>query len=270
MTIEDDIALLEKVPTLALLGRDALRILAIGAESRSVHEGQVLFKMGEPAEAGYIVETGSFKLTSSDEDARPVVVRRGTLLGELSLITPMLRPVTATAQELSSVMRISRPLFLKMLDGFPQVADRLRHLLMIRMEQITGELGGIRATLVEHASPRESLDAIARAAASRQASALKEPGAASGSEPVSSQAASAEPAVTEIPLDPAPGDAAPQPSAATSELMADIAQALRKTMGETPDGVAAEAKDRAPVSENAEKDANTGIPGAAESPASKS
>ena len=34
MTIEDDIAFLERIPSLRLLGRDALRILAIGAESR--------------------------------------------------------------------------------------------------------------------------------------------------------------------------------------------------------------------------------------------
>ena len=43
MSIEDDIAFLERVPTLALLGRDALRILAIGAESRYLHDGNVLF-----------------------------------------------------------------------------------------------------------------------------------------------------------------------------------------------------------------------------------
>ena len=37
MTIEDDIAFLERVPALAILGRDALRILAIGTENRYVH-----------------------------------------------------------------------------------------------------------------------------------------------------------------------------------------------------------------------------------------
>ncbi len=44
MTIEDDIAFLERVPTLRLLGREALRVLAIGAENRYVHGGEVLFK----------------------------------------------------------------------------------------------------------------------------------------------------------------------------------------------------------------------------------
>ena len=47
MTIEDDIVFIERVPTLRTLGRDALRILAIGAESRYVHKGEVLFVAGE-------------------------------------------------------------------------------------------------------------------------------------------------------------------------------------------------------------------------------
>jgi hypothetical protein len=39
MTIEDDISFLQRVPALSLLGRDALRILAIGSEARYIHEG---------------------------------------------------------------------------------------------------------------------------------------------------------------------------------------------------------------------------------------
>ena len=62
MSIEDDIAFLERVPTLGLLGRDALRILAISAESRSVQSGNVLFRDGEVADAGYVIQEGSFSL----------------------------------------------------------------------------------------------------------------------------------------------------------------------------------------------------------------
>ena len=62
MSIEDDIAFLERVPTLAILGHEALRILAIGAESRYVHHGEVLFNAGDPADAGYVIQEGSFSL----------------------------------------------------------------------------------------------------------------------------------------------------------------------------------------------------------------
>jgi len=51
MSIEDDIAFFQQVPTLGNLDRDALRILAIGAESLYVHSGAVLFHAGEQADS---------------------------------------------------------------------------------------------------------------------------------------------------------------------------------------------------------------------------
>ena len=62
MSLEDDIAFLEAVPTLAVLGRPALRILAIGAETRNVPSGAVLYYAGDLADAGYAVQEGSFLL----------------------------------------------------------------------------------------------------------------------------------------------------------------------------------------------------------------
>jgi len=97
MSIEDDIAFLERVPTLGLLGRDALRILAIGAESRYLHDGNVLFTQGEPADAGYVVQEGLLSLEPVRGNAEPLMVGPGTLLGELALLTETKRPVTATA-----------------------------------------------------------------------------------------------------------------------------------------------------------------------------
>ena len=147
MTIEDDIALLERVPTFAQLGREALRILAIGSEARSVDMGEVLFRAGESADSGYVIETGSFKLVSAQEGGRPAVAQRGALLGELALLTATRRPAMAIAQEPSSVMRIGRPLFLKMLDGYPDVAQRLQRTMLARTEQVTEELGSVRDAL---------------------------------------------------------------------------------------------------------------------------
>src|SRR5262245_12023998 len=115
MSIEDDIAFLERVPTLRLLGRTALRILAIGAESRYVHDGEALFYAGDSADGGYVVQEGSFDLRSAaPAAAQPIVAGPGTLLGELALLTETSRPATAVAREPSTVIRISRSLFLKM------------------------------------------------------------------------------------------------------------------------------------------------------------
>ena len=68
MSIEDDIAFFERVPTLSLLGRGALRILAIGVESRYVHSGEVLFRAGEEADCGFVIQEGSFRLATGAAD----------------------------------------------------------------------------------------------------------------------------------------------------------------------------------------------------------
>ncbi|HVY59270.1 MAG TPA: Crp/Fnr family transcriptional regulator [Xanthobacteraceae bacterium] len=149
MTVEDDISLLEQVPMLALLERPALRILAIGAESRYVHRGEVLFYAGEPADGGYVVQDGSFGLQaeSGSQASREVTAGPRCLIGELALLTETLRPMTATALEPSTVIRISRSLFLKMLDGFPDAAVRLRDHIAERAEQTTRDMRAVRAAL---------------------------------------------------------------------------------------------------------------------------
>jgi CRP-like cAMP-binding protein len=146
MTIEDDIALLERVPTLELLGGDALRILAIGAESRYIQPGDVLFREGDIADAGYVVQEGTFTLACGDvrADVEPALVGPGVLLGELALLTETVRAVTATAREPSSVIRIPRKLFLKILEGYPDAARRLRGVIGARANRAMHDIASLR------------------------------------------------------------------------------------------------------------------------------
>lgn len=58
MSIDDDVSLLERVPTLRLLGKDALRVIAIGSEQQEFARGSVLFRQDEPADCGYVVQSG--------------------------------------------------------------------------------------------------------------------------------------------------------------------------------------------------------------------
>jgi CRP-like cAMP-binding protein len=147
MTIEDDIAFLERIPIFRRLGPPALRILAIGAESYQVQAGQVLFTIGEAADGGYIVQRGSFTLSTERGEDSDIVAGPGTLLGEAALLTETKRPATARAREDSTVLRISRSMFLRMLEGFPDAAERLRELFMSRADQWAQEIENVRAAL---------------------------------------------------------------------------------------------------------------------------
>jgi CRP-like cAMP-binding protein len=147
MTIEDDIAFLERIPILRRLGSAALRILAIGAESFDVETGQVLFTAGEAADGAYIIQRGSFSLDAERPGQSEVIAGPGTLLGESALLAETKRPATARAREDSTVLRISRTIFLRILDGYPEAAQRLRDLIASRADQWARELENIRAAL---------------------------------------------------------------------------------------------------------------------------
>jgi CRP-like cAMP-binding protein len=140
MSIEDDVVLLERVPTLRLLGVEALRVLAISSEQQQFARGSILFRAGDEADAGYVVQDGSFRIHVEDGSDREIIAERGTLIGELALIVPMARPATAIALEYSTLIRIPRTLFQRVLDSDPAAARRLRDELANRTRQATSDI----------------------------------------------------------------------------------------------------------------------------------
>jgi CRP-like cAMP-binding protein len=148
MSLEDDIAFFERVPPLATLGKQALRILAIGAETRHLQSGAVLFYAGELADGGYVVQEGSLLLEPGTlSEGKEVIVGPGTLVGELALLTNTVCQATAIAKEPTVVVRISRNLFRKMLEGYPAAAEQLRDSMTGRLQSWTQELAGVKRAL---------------------------------------------------------------------------------------------------------------------------
>ncbi|KJC61917.1 cyclic nucleotide-binding protein [Bradyrhizobium sp. LTSPM299] len=137
MSIDDDVALLERVPTMRLLGDTSLRMLAIGSEQRDFNQGDLLFKVGDDADAGYIVQRGTFRV---EEGGAEIVAGPGALIGELALIVAMKRPSTAIALERTTVIRIARSLFQRVLESDPAAARRLRDELAMRTSQLASDI----------------------------------------------------------------------------------------------------------------------------------
>jgi CRP-like cAMP-binding protein len=138
MSIEDDVALLERVPTLRLLGMEALRMLAIGSEQRVVMRGATLFKAGDEADAGFVVQLGALRI--EDGAGAETIAGPGALIGELALIVAMQRPSSAVALEQSSVIRVSRSLFQRVLESDPAAARRLRDAFASRSSQLASDI----------------------------------------------------------------------------------------------------------------------------------
>ena len=150
MSIDDDIATLEKVPMLNVLGRAALRLIAIAAETRQVETGEILFGPTDRPDCAFVIQQGAFAIgvdpyagTAKSMDAGP-----GAMLGEFALMTDAARPLSATALEPSTVIRISRSMFMRILEDDGHAAVRLRDYIDRRATQSVADMTRVRDLLV--------------------------------------------------------------------------------------------------------------------------
>ncbi|MCC6949371.1 MAG: Crp/Fnr family transcriptional regulator [Bradyrhizobiaceae bacterium] len=135
MAVDDDIVFLGRIPTFRVLGREAMRIIAISAQPVQLQGGDQLFEEGEPADGGYVVVYGSIELKGMHdrEPGERAIARSGTLIGETALVVNTLRPATATATETTLLLRIPRNIFLRTLEGEPGAAAALRDMMAKRL-----------------------------------------------------------------------------------------------------------------------------------------
>ncbi|OWV67047.1 protein kinase [Rhizobium sp. R634] len=125
MALTDDIHLLSQLPLFKDMSEDQLRLIAFGADRRVIAAGQLLFRQGSPAESAYVVLSGSLELSTTSSDGMQraeAVAGPGTLISELALVTLVERKFTAIAREDTSIIRITRALFHRLLEEYPDAA----------------------------------------------------------------------------------------------------------------------------------------------------
>lgn len=143
MGLREDIALLKGLSIFDGLSDEYLRLLAFGAERRRLERGHVLFREGAAADCAFVVLSGQFRLTRdlpSGKDRDIGDAGPGSMLTEIAMISEAVRHFTATASTESEVMRISRILFHRMLQEYPEVAMATERRLRENFSRLTGAL----------------------------------------------------------------------------------------------------------------------------------
>ena len=147
MALDDDIRALERTPLIGEIGREPLRLLAFSSEAKRLAAGETLFQRGAPAAGAFVLIRGRVKLLRPSGGAGRLV-GPGSLLGELALLTETVRPVTAIAAEPSLLLSISRSLFGRVLEEYPEVVVAVRAHLVNRLRVDQAELNRIREALL--------------------------------------------------------------------------------------------------------------------------
>lgn len=150
MSLESDIRILAGQAIFAQLQPEALRLIAFASEPLRLRPGDVVFRQGDASEGGYIVISGALSLDSTESPAiSGKVVGSGTLLGELALIVPTRHSATAIARQNSTLLKIPRALFIRVLEESPESAQQLKRALANELREFVAELNKARKAFLD-------------------------------------------------------------------------------------------------------------------------
>jgi CRP-like cAMP-binding protein len=136
---------LQQFPLFAILDTEQLQLLAFNGETRRFRAGETLFNEGSPGSGAVIVVSGEIALERQYDDGmvEEATLVAGKMVGELSMITNIDRAISARALVPSEVFIISRPLFRRVLNEFPETAARIHQFLGNRLKNAMGDLTGV-------------------------------------------------------------------------------------------------------------------------------
>ena len=147
MALNDDLRTLSSLAAFRDLEPDALRLIGLSAETRILRAGDVLFRLGDTSNGGFILLSGTLTLDGGTPE--PVVVAPPTLVGEAALLATTRRPATATAREPSSVLAVSRELYRRVLSEYPGSARRVHGMVARRVSVLRQNCERLGAGLPE-------------------------------------------------------------------------------------------------------------------------
>jgi CRP-like cAMP-binding protein len=145
MALDDDVRILSGVGLFEGFTQEQLRLLAFGAENMRVPAGRILYREGDQADCAFVVVRGQIELFREFEGKRTVVGKAGpgAILGEFALIADSNRLTDATVAADADLIRLSRALFRRILEEFPEIAIALHQRIVADLQKLVSDIEGL-------------------------------------------------------------------------------------------------------------------------------
>ena len=132
------LSFLASTPLFAGMNEASLLSLAQECSLSCVEKDGVLFLQSDPADAAYIVRSGTISIILNSRDGREMVIgemQSGDLLGELGILTRKTHSTSAIARTKSEVLVIPSRVFRKIVEGEHQVTLRVLEITAERLQK---------------------------------------------------------------------------------------------------------------------------------------
>ncbi len=147
MSIDAEVDALKKVPLFANIETSKLKLMAFASERLTYKPGQTLVKQGDQGDAAYIILEGEAEVVIDQEDGSEVVIttlKRHAVLGEIAILCDVPRTATVRAKEKTQTLKITKELFFRLVQDFPQIGMEVMRILAARLEKTTQDLYAAR------------------------------------------------------------------------------------------------------------------------------
>ena len=131
MSVEQEAAVLARVPTFAKLDPARLKLLAFTSRALRFDPGDTLIRAGDPSDSAFVILEGTVEFLGGAGDDEFVIGTAGPhlMIGEMGVIMNAPRTISVRARDHVRVLRIAAPVFLRLLSENPDVAlDMMRQL----------------------------------------------------------------------------------------------------------------------------------------------
>ena len=140
-----DTGVLAATPLFRDLTDEQRKLVAFGARRRMLRAGDLLHQEGRAAEGATVVLRGALAL--SLEDAEQGMAGPTSLLDELALVARRPHSYTARALEEVAILPVDRTLFRRLIEEYPDIAERVRGRIADRLARLADELDPIARRL---------------------------------------------------------------------------------------------------------------------------
>ena len=147
MSLEQEVELIRQFPIFGKIQPAMQKLLCFSAERLAYDPGQVMFNIGETADAAYIIIDGNAEV-SVPTPGGPIVINsigKNELVGEIAIFGDVPRTATVKATTRLETLKISKELFIKVIRENPDAAVELIRILASRLANTTNQLSRTRS-----------------------------------------------------------------------------------------------------------------------------
>jgi len=146
MSVRASAESLKQIPIFADCDPSHLQVMAFASERVEFADGADIFRSGSGGGAAYLLLSGEADVWKSQGDERLTVATAGpgAFLGELAMIAGIAYSVSVTAKGPVTATRITREIFMRVVNEFPDFGTRVMNALSKRLAGSIGDFDRVR------------------------------------------------------------------------------------------------------------------------------